>query len=90
MTQHIVITTAQQILLDVACARLEQFSTSHEQHVGALALLAEEALHEAITAGVSTHRLAAELDLSTHALTAILNGNPKLLQLHPLRARENG
>lgn len=85
MTQHVAMTTEQRALIDIARARLAQFSASHELHVGALALLAEGALHEAIAAGISTHRLAAELDLSPHALTAILDGNPGLLHLHPHR-----
>lgn len=87
MTAHVDMTTEERALVEVARSRLAQFSTSRGMHVCALALLAEAALHEALAAGIDVDRLAAELEISPHALDSILHGNPRLLELHPLHAR---
>lgn len=74
-------------LVRIAQTRMAQFIACENDHVTALATLAEAALHDAIAAGVDVDQLAAELDLSPQALAAILRHAPGLLDLHPTSVR---
>lgn len=69
-------------LIRVARRRIEQFLECAPR-CPTRQVLAEAALHAAVTAGISEHELAIELALSPLTLSAILDGNTALTLVYP-------
>lgn len=69
-------------LLRVARRRIDQFLACAPR-CPTRAVLAEAALHAAITAGISRQELATELALSPLTLSAILTGDTALALVYP-------
>lgn len=69
-------------LIRVVRRRIEQFLVCAPR-CPTRQVLAEAALHAAVTAGISEHELAIELALSPLTLSAILDGNTALTLVYP-------